>query len=146
MGEDKEKSLYEFEGQDHKGGEKKSGAWAISLPKRVTKTNYDENEYYRNAMHGKEGKDQKGAPKQPKNPGVFDFQFFDKQRLDALYAIELKHYEYKKGIHDRRHAPDAPVFDPEECQRIAPPLTDEQIEEKDRLLSYASPRPGSPSP
>ena len=44
-----EKSLYEFEGRDMKGASGKD-AWSLSLPKRVTKTNYDENEDYRKAM------------------------------------------------------------------------------------------------
>ena len=42
---------------------KGKSAWSLSLPKRVTKQNYDENEYYRNALHGKgEGQSSTGSP------------------------------------------------------------------------------------
>ena len=50
-----EKSLYEYEGKDWSEKARGKDAWSLSLPKRVTKQNYDENEYYRNALH-KEGK------------------------------------------------------------------------------------------
>lgn len=55
-----EKSLYEFEGKDMKGVKDGGAGWSLSLPKRVTKNNYDENDYYRKAMSN-----DKGAPKPP---------------------------------------------------------------------------------
>ena len=71
-------------------------AWSLSLPKRVTKQNYDENEYYRNALH-KEGK---GAPRPPRPLQVADFQFFDVTRLEELREIEMRNYEYRKVRHE----------------------------------------------
>ena len=128
-----EKSLYEYEGTDWSQKGKHDKAWALSLPKRVTKQNYDENEYYRNALHGK---DAKGAPKPPKPLPVADFQFFDMGRLEELRQVEWRHYEYRKAAYDRRYAPDGSgVLDEAEMQKVAPPLTPEQQAEKEGLLA-----------
>ena len=128
-----EKSLYEFEGRDMKGASGKD-AWSLSLPKRVTKTNYDENEYYRKAMSN-----EKGAPKPPKPLGVQDFQFFDAMRLEEIRQVEMRHYEVRKALYDRRYAPDEEreAFERQmkEAADAAPPLTAEQHEEREKLLS-----------
>ena len=56
-----EKTLYEFEGQDFSGaGSERKGPWAISLPKRITKQNYDESLYYRDASKHAEAKQKLG--------------------------------------------------------------------------------------
>ena len=116
-----EKSLYEYEGQDWKKKGKDEQAWAISLPKRVTKQNYDENEYYRNAIHGKV--DARGAPKPPRQLATLDFQFFDLEKLRPLHEAEVRNYEYRKAHYDRRTQPDAAPLDEAEMERVAPPLS-----------------------
>jgi SWI/SNF-related matrix-associated actin-dependent regulator of chromatin subfamily A member 5 len=129
-----EKSLYEYEGKDY-GPKGKGDQWALSLPKRVTKQNYDENEFYRNALHGK---DAKGAPKPPKPLALSDFQFFDLRRLEELRQVELRNYEYRKAQYDRRYSADAQAKDDAEkdaeMQRVAPPLSEEQLAEKEALM------------
>ena len=132
-----EKSLYEYEGKDY--SKKGKLAWSLSLPKRVTKQNYDENEYYRNALHGK---DPKGAPRPPKPLQVADFQFFDVMRLEELREVEMRNYEFRKAQYDKlRTAVGGSNVDPaeqealeREMERVAPPLSEEQLEEKDRLM------------
>jgi SWI/SNF-related matrix-associated actin-dependent regulator of chromatin subfamily A member 5 len=129
-----EKSLYEFEGQDYS-----DASWAVSLPKRERRANYDENEYYRNL---------KGVPKPPKQITVSDFQFFNVPRLEELRAKEVKNYEFKKMVWDRRYAGDrelrgsAPLNEVaplsaeelEAAEAAAPPLSEEEEEEKERLM------------
>jgi len=124
-----EKSLYEFEGRNAKK-EKASSAWALSLPKRVTKQNYDENEYYRKAMSH-----DKGAPKPPKPLGVQDFQFFDSIRLEELRQVEMRHYEYRKALYDRRYAPEEEREAFEKGLPLAPALSEAELEERERLLT-----------
>lgn len=106
-------------------GSGKDAAWSVSLPKRVTTQNYDENAY-RNALHGKAFKDKvfaavcpcpvhwfrthdcscrrQGAPKPPKQLQVCDFQFFDVARLEELRAQELRHFAHKREVWHRRCA------------------------------------------
>jgi len=129
-----EKSLYEYEGTDWKSKSKAGDAWSLSLPKRVTKQNYDEDKYYRNAIHGKTA-DGRGAPKPPRNMALLDFQFFDVERLEPLRQKEMRNYEYRKAHYDRRLAPDAGPLDEAEMAKVAPPLTAEEIELKEKLLA-----------
>ena len=98
----------------------------------MTKQNYDENEYYRNAMQAKEAR---GAPKPPKQLQLLDFQFSDTERLEELREKEFANYEYRKAWYDRRNAPDAGPYNEEEAQRIAPPLSEAEQKEKEELLS-----------
>ena len=75
-----EKSLYEFEGTDYKGYENGMAPFSVSLPKRNQGgVKYDENEYYRSALSGKERGD-----KGPRMMQTFDFQFFDLEKLEVL--------------------------------------------------------------
>ena len=133
-----EKSLYEYEGQDYKSKEAKGkgkDAWVLSLPKRVTKANYDENAYYRNALDTGKAVDARGAPKPPRQVQLADFQFFNLARLEALRQKEWKNYEYRKAHFERRHVADAGPLDEREMQRVAPPLSVEELEEKEQLMS-----------
>ena len=88
-----EKSLYEFDGQDWSGldgsktGNGGNSGWSLTLPKRKHKESYDENETYRRMVG--EGREKKG----PKQPPIFDFQFFDTARIEELRQVEIKHWE-----------------------------------------------------
>ena len=133
-----EKSLYEYEGQDYKSKEAKGkgkDAWVLSLPKRVTKANYDENAYYRNALDNGKAVDARGAPKPPRQVQLADFQFFNLARLEVLRQKEWKHYEYRKAHFEKRHVADAGPLDEREMKRVAPPLSVEELEEKELLMS-----------
>lgn len=125
-----EKSLYEFEGKNVSDKGKGNKSWSISLPKRVTKqSNYDENDMYRRMSHDK------GAPKPPKPLSVQDFQFFDSIRLEELRQIEMRHYEYRKALYDRRYAPDDDREALEAQLKVAPPISAEEIDEREQLLT-----------
>ena len=104
--------------------------WSLSLPKRVTKQNYDENEYFRKTMAN-----EKGAPKLPRPLGVQDFQFFDSIRLEELRQIEMRHYEYRRALYDRRYASEEEQKALEASLPAAPPLSAEELEEREQLMS-----------
>ena len=126
-----EKSLYEFEGKDMKAGGKDK-QWALSLPKRVTKqVGYDESNLFRSGIN----QGDKGAPRPPKQLPCQDFQFFDTRRLEELREIEMRNFERRKAIYDRRYAPDEEKEELEKTLESAPGLTDEEMEEKEKLLT-----------
>eukprot|EP00965_Chrysotila_dentata_P104283 3443785-Pleurochrysis_carterae.AAC.1 len=78
-----EKSLYDFEDQDYKASRDsaRSVPTFVSLPKRIHKQNYDENEYYRNRLSkAAEAKPQK----QPRQQPLPDFQVKAHTRLNNL--------------------------------------------------------------
>ena len=66
---------------------------------------------------------------------VADFQFFNVARLEELRQVELRNFEYRKSIFDRRYSADPPVYDEKVAQELAPPLSEEQMEEKERLMN-----------
>jgi len=127
-----EKSLYEYEGQDYKGveGGSSNAPFSISLPKRTqgNKT-YDENEYYRNALTGGKDRGEKGVGRMPKQLQSYDFQFFDTVQLEVLRAKELKHYEYKRAMAQRKDSTD------NEEIPVVEPLNEEEEELKEQLLA-----------
>ena len=50
-----------------------------------------------------------------------DFQFFDTRRLEELREIEMRNFERRKAIYDRRYAPDEEKEELEkDAQRILP--------------------------
>ena len=67
---DEESNLYEFEGQDYSAAVRSKGPWSLNLPKRSTKQNYDENEYYRSMLNKDAGPRGPRAPKQLQVPDV----------------------------------------------------------------------------
>ena len=77
----------------------------------------------------------KGAPRPPKQLPCQDFQFFDTRRLEELREIEMRNFERRKAIYDRRYAPDEEKEELEKTLESAPGLTDEEMEEKERLLT-----------
>ena len=109
---DEESNLYEFEGQDYSAAVRSKGPWSLNLPKRSTKQNYDENEYYRSMLNKDAGPRGPRAPKQLQVPKchsfrarrlsictdgalvstwqVSDFQFFDIERLEELREKEAR--------------------------------------------------------
>jgi len=80
-GADKEKSLYDYQGQDFselQGDAGDAGLHFISLPKRDRKANYDVDGEFARQMN-KQPSEAKGARKH-----FFDFQLFDVARLEEL--------------------------------------------------------------
>uniref|UniRef100_A0A8C0T9K5 SNF2 related chromatin remodeling ATPase 1 n=1 Tax=Canis lupus familiaris TaxID=9615 RepID=A0A8C0T9K5_CANLF len=119
-------------------GEKKLGMveW-IEPPKRERKANYAVDAYFREALRVSEPKVPK-APRPPKQPNVQDFQFFP-PRLFELLEKEILYYRKTIGYKVPRN-PDIPnpaVAQREEQKKIdgAEPLTPEETEEKEKLLT-----------
>lgn len=143
-GDEKEgpKSVYQWEGQDfrkkHTGQENIGIKW-IEPPKRERKANYNVDLYFREELRMSTPKAPK-APRPPKQPYVQDFQFFP-PRLFELLDKEI--YAFRKSICYKA------VFDPDLDASVAArqqedeqdkidealPLTEDQIAEKDKLLT-----------
>lgn len=133
-------SVYQFEGEDYrkKQGDNFGIKW-IEPPKRERKANYAVDAYFREALRVNEPKAPK-APRPPKQPSVQDFQFFP-PRLFELLDKEI--YAYRKSINYK--AIKDTDLGPEEAKRQqheeqkkideAEPLTDEEIIEKESLLT-----------
>ncbi|KAF7477484.1 Hypothetical predicted protein [Marmota monax] len=119
-------------------GEKKLGMveW-IEPPKRERKANYAVDAYFREALRVSEPKIPK-APRPPKQPNVQDFQFFP-PHLFELLEKEILYYRKTIGYKVPRN-PDIPnpaLAQREEQKKIdgAEPLTPEETEEKEKLLT-----------
>ena len=136
-------SVYQFEGKDWSGETAASNAaskyFFLDVGKRERRNavkSYDEAAYFREALHlggggGGSGADGAAAagPKQrmrlPPEPKVYDWQFFDEQRLMQLYHQE-------RAVIDAYNR---------ECDGLAPdqlppepvPLTDEEVAEREAL-------------
>ncbi|XP_069922566.1 probable global transcription activator SNF2L1 isoform X13 [Oryctolagus cuniculus] len=134
---DVEQSLYKFEGEDYREKQKLGMMEWIEPPKRERKANYAVDAYFREALRVSEPKIPK-APRPPKQPNVQDFQFFP-PRLFELLEKEILHYRKTIGYKVPRN-PDNPnpaVAQREEQRKIdgAEPLTQEETEEKEKLLT-----------
>ncbi|XP_019509459.1 PREDICTED: probable global transcription activator SNF2L1 [Hipposideros armiger] len=134
---DNEQSLYKFEGEDYREKQKLGMVEWIEPPKRERKANYAVDAYFREALRVSEPKVPK-APRPPKQPNVQDFQFFP-PRLFELLEKEILYYRKTIGYKVPRN-PDMPnpaVAQREEQKKIdgAEPLTPEETEEKEKLLS-----------
>ena len=128
-----EKSLYDYDGQDWSAGGEAAKAWTLSLPKRVTKQNYDENDYYRSMLSTRG----EGRQKLPKQMQISDFQFFDTERLNHLRQKELRHMQAQQvraGLEDAGVPKKANQLAASEAE--SPPLTIEEEEEKQELLRH----------
>ncbi|XP_010859714.1 PREDICTED: probable global transcription activator SNF2L1 [Bison bison bison] len=134
---DIEQSLYKFEGEDYREKQKLGMVEWIEPPKRERKANYAVDAYFREALRVSEPKVPK-APRPPKQPNVQDFQFFP-PRLFELLEKEILYYRKTIGYKVPRN-PDIPnpaVAQREEQKKIdgAEPLTPEETEEKEKLLT-----------
>uniref|UniRef100_A0ABI7W4Y6 SNF2 related chromatin remodeling ATPase 1 n=1 Tax=Felis catus TaxID=9685 RepID=A0ABI7W4Y6_FELCA len=134
---DTEQSLYKFEGEDYREKQKLGMVEWIEPPKRERKANYAVDAYFREALRVSEPKIPK-APRPPKQPNVQDFQFFP-PRLFELLEKEILYYRKTIGYKVPRN-PDIPnpaVAQREEQKKIdgAEPLTPEETEEKEKLLT-----------
>ncbi|XP_032738243.1 probable global transcription activator SNF2L1 isoform X4 [Lontra canadensis] len=134
---DTEQSLYKFEGEDYREKQKLGMVEWIEPPKRERKANYAVDAYFREALRVSEPKAPK-APRPPKQPNVQDFQFFP-PRLFELLEKEILYYRKTIGYKVPRN-PDIPnpaVAQREEQKKIdaAEPLTPEETEEKEKLLT-----------
>eukprot|EP00741_Cyanophora_paradoxa_P007456 tig00000128_g7211.t1 len=102
-----------FEGVDYTRpgrGRWGSGNLWIEPPKRERKVGT----YSENRQRSAEGPSKpKGGPKQPREPPVYDFQFFNKARLDELYRKELAVYQYELEQWNKRLAQSTPAGDGE---------------------------------
>uniref|UniRef100_A0A287D8S1 SNF2 related chromatin remodeling ATPase 1 n=1 Tax=Ictidomys tridecemlineatus TaxID=43179 RepID=A0A287D8S1_ICTTR len=134
---DIEQSLYKFEGEDYREKQKLGMVEWIEPPKRERKANYAVDAYFREALRVSEPKIPK-APRPPKQPNVQDFQFFP-PHLFELLEKEILYYRKTIGYKVPRN-PDIPnpaLAQREEQKKIdgAEPLTPEETEEKEKLLT-----------
>lgn len=137
-------SVYEFEGENYKNKKKDTlGLNWIDPPKRERRVNYAIDKYYNEIMKSPNEKVvYKPAPKPPKFPVVFDFQFYPK-KLYKLLDQELYHYRYLIE-HKEMINPDLPIEEAQLLQKSEQekidnaniPLSDEQIHERDELLKH----------
>ncbi|RUS17366.1 SNF2 family N-terminal domain-containing protein [Endogone sp. FLAS-F59071] len=140
-----EGSAYDWQGEDWSHKRKAGGlgfAW-IQPAKRERKANYAVDDYYKEALRGNAKKDTNKAPR-PKRTNIEDFQFFP-PRLAELIEKEVLYY--RKSIGYKVPAKSAEVDDEDEEAREAEraeeqgridnaePLTDEEVAEKEELLS-----------
>ncbi|XP_076417689.1 SWI/SNF-related matrix-associated actin-dependent regulator of chromatin subfamily A member 1 isoform X4 [Peromyscus maniculatus bairdii] len=134
---DLEQSLYKFEGEDYREKQKLGVVEWIEPPKRERKANYAVDAYFREALRVSEPKIPK-APRPPKQPNVQDFQFFP-PRLFELLEKEILYYRKTIGYKVPRNPeiPNPAVAQREEQKKIdgAEPLTPQETEEKDKLLT-----------
>ncbi|MFH4978831.1 hypothetical protein AB6A40_005540 [Gnathostoma spinigerum] len=140
--DEKGNSVYNFEGQDWREKQKQVGfGYWIEPPKRERKANYQVDAYFREAMRGghAEPKAPK-APRPPKQPNVQDFQFYPKRLIELL---DKEIYLYRKTIgYKAQKLSDLPPKEADKKQKeeqkkidAAVPLTDEEINEKNELLT-----------
>ncbi|XP_012973718.1 probable global transcription activator SNF2L1 isoform X5 [Mesocricetus auratus] len=134
---DLEQSLYKFEGEDYREKQKLGVVEWIEPPKRERKANYAVDAYFREALRVSEPKIPK-APRPPKQPNVQDFQFFP-PRLFELLEKEILYYRKTIGYKVPRNPeiPNPAIAQREEQKKIdgAEPLTPQETEEKDKLLT-----------
>ncbi|XP_037003013.1 probable global transcription activator SNF2L1 isoform X4 [Artibeus jamaicensis] len=134
---DTEQSLYKFEGEDYREKQKLGMVEWIEPPKRERKANYAVDAYFREALRVSEPKVPK-APRPSKQPNVQDFQFFP-PRLFELLEKEILYYRKTIGYKVPRNSdiPNPALVQREEQKKIdgAEPLTAEETEEKEKLLT-----------
>ncbi|XP_055343392.1 probable global transcription activator SNF2L1 isoform X2 [Paramacrobiotus metropolitanus] len=133
-------SVYQFEGQDYRGKRQDPilpATW-IEPPKRERKVNYAVDQYYRDALRREEPKKAK-PPRPPKQPNIHAFLFPPKRLLDLL---ERERLAYQRAINYRTPLDPDRDEDVAEAKRVeqqekidtAEALTEQEMEEKDRLL------------
>ena len=139
-----ENSLYEFADEEDKpvalpeGVDMKtiiSSNW-IDPPKRERKKNYNETDYYRNAMAQSARPAKAAGPKIAKLQQMNDFQFYNTSRIQEIYDkdVRRKTYEWNKENEKKKDDQEAPVEEKEE-PNAPQPITDEEKAEMDTLLN-----------
>ena len=116
--------MYELDGQDWSKGSEAATQWSLSLPKRITKQNYDETAHQQRGL------------RMPKQVQIHDFQFFDARRLHALRDQEVAHWQWKQDRVLARRAREEEEEDEDELTRKAsaagvPPLSDAELDERE---------------
>ena len=159
-----ENSLYEFEDEDDKkvdslpeGIDMKtiiSSNW-IDPPKRERKKNYNETDYYRNAMAQAARPAKASGPKIAKLQQMSDFQFYNTARIQEIYDKDVRRKTYDwnkdrkkeenaakgeenaaKGEENATKGEENAAAEAEEEDTNAPPaVTDEEKAEMEMLLS-----------
>ena len=145
-----ENSLYDFEDEEDKkvdslpeGIDMKtiiSSNW-IDPPKRERKKNYNETDYYRNAMAQAARPAKASGPKIAKLQQMSDFQFYNTARIQEIYDkdVRRKTYDWNKDRKKEENAAkdeENAAADAEEEDPNAPPaVTDEEKVEMETLLS-----------
>jgi SWI/SNF-related matrix-associated actin-dependent regulator of chromatin subfamily A member 5 len=139
-------SVYNFEGEDWRKKQTNDnfGIKWIEPPKRERKANYAVDAYFRDALRAGNNPSEPKAPKAPrppKQPVVQDFQFYP-PRLFELLDKEI--YAFRKAINykatmdiDLADVEEAKAQQADEQKKIdeAEPLTEEEIAEKEKLLT-----------
>jgi SWI/SNF-related matrix-associated actin-dependent regulator of chromatin subfamily A member 5 len=91
-----EKSIYDYEGEQFAkqtaGGD--ASLAMIQLPQRERKRNYNVNDYFQNALS--ENKSENARKRKPKSIQMYDFQFYDQERIRELFMIEFEYSEAKR--------------------------------------------------
>ncbi|KAH7920364.1 hypothetical protein BV22DRAFT_1039935 [Leucogyrophana mollusca] len=92
-------SVQQWEGEDFRSGRKGLNFNMLSLSKRERKTNYSENNYFKEAFRAGPSKTEKApkVPRAPKQIQIQDFQFFD-PALAQLQERELAVHKRLNGI------------------------------------------------
>ncbi|CEF98864.1 Helicase, C-terminal [Ostreococcus tauri] len=139
-----ENSLYEFADEEDKPAALPEGIdmktiissnW-IDPPKRERKKNYNETDYYRNAMAQSARPAKAAGPKIAKLQQMNDFQFYNTSRIQEIYDkdVRRKTYEWNKENEKKKDDQEAPVEEKEE-PNAPQPITDEEKAEMDTLLN-----------
>lgn len=130
-------TVYLFEGENYRDKQKIAENW-IEPPKRDRKVaNYTIDAMFKDAT-SKDPKPPK-APKPPKQPQVPDYQFYPKRVLELL---DMEIHNYQKALHYKVPLKSelgvlAERLQTEEQNKIdnSRPLTEEELQEKEELLS-----------
>lgn len=136
--------IYNFEGENYQNKKLNIEPIWIEPPKRERKANYGVDAYYKDVLNsvGDKAPPKPAAPPKPlKQPTIHDFQFYPK-RLNELLEKETLAHQRAVGYHAEPEInSDEEDIDFKKANELqkkinkAEPLTAEEIEEKDRLLS-----------
>ncbi|KAH7909061.1 SNF2 family N-terminal domain-containing protein [Hygrophoropsis aurantiaca] len=138
-------SVQQWEGEDFRSGRKGLNFNMLSLSKRERKTNYSENNYFKEAFRAGPSKTEKApkVPRAPKQIQIQDFQFFD-PALAQLQERELAVHKRLNGIAAVVRESQDPEDTPEklEAERVAAqeyidtaePLTEEELALKEQYI------------
>jgi len=126
-------SLYDFEGKQYDKNGQFSFIGFLEPAKRDRKKNYNENQYYKEALNG--GVIKAGKTKQFKPVQRFDFQFFKTDRLEQLERKEYNGKLQLKALKDQ-----AKAIEREKKRRDAEEAREEKRLERQRLAKEAADR------
>lgn len=137
-------SAYEWNGENFKkkDNEKVTGMTWINPAKRERKENYSIDMYYKDVLHtGGRTTQDKRYPKQPRQPNVFDHQFYP-IKLQELFDKETAYFRKQVGFKvSLPEGPASTLAEREASQQLqqleiknSRPLTEEDEAEKQELL------------